>query len=150
MKNNGIEAVLVGGACVSTYSHNRYQSFDLDFVSQAVESRIWALCLTIVGSYSIFWANFGRLTEFGSISERWATFLDLLSIDRVGSSFIVDLFIFALFQGWLIDDDLKRRGVNSTDMTMLRFVAKLVPFFGMAAYLALRPSLPRNQIHSQL
>ena len=29
----GIEAVLVGGACVSIYSHNLYQSYDLDFVS---------------------------------------------------------------------------------------------------------------------
>jgi len=29
----GIDAVLVGGACVSIYSHNRYQSFDLDFVT---------------------------------------------------------------------------------------------------------------------
>jgi hypothetical protein len=33
LKSNGIEAVLVGGACVSIYSQNRYQSFDLDFVT---------------------------------------------------------------------------------------------------------------------
>jgi predicted nucleotidyltransferase len=33
LKDNQIEAVLVGGACVSIYSHNRYQSYDLDFVS---------------------------------------------------------------------------------------------------------------------
>ena len=33
LKNNEIDAVLVGGACVSIYSHNRYQSYDLDFVS---------------------------------------------------------------------------------------------------------------------
>lgn len=33
LKSNGIEAVLVGGACVSIYSHNRYQSYDLDFVT---------------------------------------------------------------------------------------------------------------------
>ncbi len=32
LKNKGIEAVLVGGACVSIYSKNRYQSYDLDFV----------------------------------------------------------------------------------------------------------------------
>jgi hypothetical protein len=30
---HGIEAVLVGGGCVSIYSKNRYQSFDIDFVS---------------------------------------------------------------------------------------------------------------------
>lgn len=33
LKNNGIEAILVGGACVSIYSHNKYQSYDLDFVT---------------------------------------------------------------------------------------------------------------------
>jgi hypothetical protein len=33
LKKSGIEVVLVGGACVSIYSHNRYQSSDLDFVT---------------------------------------------------------------------------------------------------------------------
>jgi hypothetical protein len=33
LKVNGINAVLVGGACVSIYSENRYQSSDLDFAT---------------------------------------------------------------------------------------------------------------------
>jgi hypothetical protein len=33
LHSHGIEALLVGGACVSIYTHNRYQSYDLDFVS---------------------------------------------------------------------------------------------------------------------
>lgn len=33
LKKAGIDAVLVGGACVSIYSQNRYQSSDLDFVT---------------------------------------------------------------------------------------------------------------------
>ena len=33
LKSSGINAVLVGGACVSIYSKNRYQSYDLDFVT---------------------------------------------------------------------------------------------------------------------
>jgi hypothetical protein len=33
LKNSGINAVLVGGACVSIYSENRYQSSDLDFAT---------------------------------------------------------------------------------------------------------------------
>lgn len=33
LQKAGIDAVLVGGACVSIYSQNRYQSSDLDFVS---------------------------------------------------------------------------------------------------------------------
>ncbi|HLB52703.1 MAG TPA: hypothetical protein VJK48_03210 [Chlamydiales bacterium] len=31
-KKRDIDAILVGGACVTIYSHNRYQSYDLDFV----------------------------------------------------------------------------------------------------------------------
>lgn len=33
LKAHDIPAVLVGGACVSIYSENRYQSFDLDFAT---------------------------------------------------------------------------------------------------------------------
>lgn len=33
LKDNGIDAVLVGGACVSIYTQNRYQSYDLDFAT---------------------------------------------------------------------------------------------------------------------
>lgn len=32
-KKNGMEAILVGGSCVSIYTKNQYQSYDLDFVS---------------------------------------------------------------------------------------------------------------------
>ena len=33
LKSNGVNAVLVGGACISIYTQNRYQSYDLDFVT---------------------------------------------------------------------------------------------------------------------
>lgn len=32
LRHRGIEVVLTGGSCVSIYSHNRYMSFDLDFI----------------------------------------------------------------------------------------------------------------------
>lgn len=35
LKENGIDALLVGGACVSIYTKNRYMSYDLDFISYA-------------------------------------------------------------------------------------------------------------------
>ncbi|MBI5640449.1 MAG: hypothetical protein HZA17_08490 [Nitrospirae bacterium] len=35
LRTKGIDTVLVGGACVSIYTKNRYQSFDLDFVTHA-------------------------------------------------------------------------------------------------------------------
>mmetsp|Transcript_27500 Transcript_27500/g.40625 ORF Transcript_27500/g.40625 Transcript_27500/m.40625 type:complete len:611 (+) Transcript_27500:105-1937(+) len=97
--------------------------------------------LATVGSYSIIWAFIGR-PEFGEFDERCSSFIDLLSIDRVGSSFLVDLAIFAVFQSWFIDDDLKRRGVPSGDEMLLRNIGKVIPFFGLAYYLSFRPTLP--------
>ena len=39
LKNNGIDVVLSGDACVFIYSLNRYQSFDLDFIENITTSR---------------------------------------------------------------------------------------------------------------
>lgn len=33
LKKHGIDAVLVGGACVSIYTKNKYMSYDLDYIS---------------------------------------------------------------------------------------------------------------------
>jgi len=33
LRDRGIDTILVGGACVTIYSRNRYQSYDLDFVT---------------------------------------------------------------------------------------------------------------------
>jgi ketosteroid isomerase-like protein len=114
---------------------------DLSPIAQASESPLLGVSMGLVGSGSIAWFFMGRYPEFGGLDERWTSFIDLLSIDRVGTSFVVDLVIFGLFQAWLVDDDLKRRGVSNLQ-TPLAFIAKYVPFFGMAAYLSLRPSLP--------
>ena len=35
LREKGIDALLVGGACVSIYTKNRYQSSDLDFITHA-------------------------------------------------------------------------------------------------------------------
>jgi hypothetical protein len=43
LRVNGVEAILVGGACVSIYTKNEYQSFDLDFVAQAAIKKITPL-----------------------------------------------------------------------------------------------------------
>lgn len=99
--------------------------------------------LGVVGTGSIAWGLLAR-PEFGDLATRWASLGELLSGDRLGSSFVIDLILFAFFQGWLVDDDLKRRGLGEpTDAPILRAVAKYVPFYGLCAYLLARPSLPR-------
>ena len=39
LSSRGIDVVLVGGACISIYSENRYSSFDLDFVTTGLTNR---------------------------------------------------------------------------------------------------------------
>jgi hypothetical protein len=39
LEKNGINVVLSGGACVSLFTENEYQSFDLDFIENVVTSR---------------------------------------------------------------------------------------------------------------
>lgn len=106
---------------------------------QVAESKALGLSMGFVGTGSIIWGLFARYDDFGDLATRFASLTDLLSIDRVGSSFLVDLAIFGLFQGWLVDDDVKRRGMdpNSTSVK----VAKYLPFFGLAGYLATRSEL---------
>ena len=104
-----------------------------------VESPLLGPFLGGLGVTALAWSSLARVDDFGGWSERVTSFWQLMSIDRVGSSFLVDLAIFAVFQGWLVDDDLKRRGVAEGELGPLRSVAKFVPFFGMAAYMTLRP-----------
>ena len=33
LSEHAIDSILVGGGCVSIYSQNRYQSYDLDFIT---------------------------------------------------------------------------------------------------------------------
>lgn len=134
---------------LATRSDESSESISLDDLSQPAqitESRLLAPFLSIVGTGSIFWGFFARQDEFGGLGERLGTFGELLSIDRVGSSFLVDLAIFAAFQGWLIDDDAKRRGLDPEGK--LAKIAKIVPFFGMAMYLTFRDQLPTSDLKS--
>jgi SnoaL-like domain len=117
---------------------------ELDEVSKITESQYFGPILAFVGFYSTLWAMIGRRDEFGGIADRYQSFIDLLSIDRVGSSFIVDLIIFAIFQGWFIDDDMQRRGVQESDMKELRWLGKIIPFFGLAVYFSFRPQYTKE------
>jgi hypothetical protein len=40
LRQDGIDTVLVGGACVSIYSQNRYMSYDLDYITYEDKSKV--------------------------------------------------------------------------------------------------------------
>lgn len=118
---------------------------DLDANEATVsESRLLGPVLAVVGLGSVYWGLFAR-PEFGDLPERWATLCTFLGGDRLGSSFVVDLVFFAFFQGWLVDDDLRRRGAGPDEHGALRAAAKFVPFLGLCAYMLFRPELPSKK-----
>ena len=107
------------------------------------ESKLLGPLLATVGTVAIGWGVAAR-PEFGDLPTRLASLGELLSHDRLGSSFVVDLGLFALFQGWLVDDDLRRRGVDPAEFAPAN-AAKFAPFYGLAYYLFARPPLPRRR-----
>ena len=118
---------------------------DVSAVTRVVaENKLFPVMMGLVGSGSICWGLFARVDEFGTFSARYSSLVDLLRIDRVGSSFLVDLAIFGFFQGWLVDDDAKRRGMESNSPLIV--AAKFVPFFGLVSYLVFRSKLISSTI----
>ena len=118
---------------------------ELSPVERATESRALPLLLGGVGAVAVWWFCNAR-PEFGGLDERLASLQQLLAGDRLGASFLVDLGLYALFQSWLIPDDLKRRGVD-IDSDRARPLRRLgyVPFVGLIAYLLLRPRYPATR-----
>ncbi len=100
------------------------------------ESKLPPVVFTVIGVLSLAWAVLAREDGFGA--DRFATFGQILSSDRLTFSFVVDLLYFWGFQGWLMDDDLKRRGGEAKKASA---VFKAVPFMGLAGYLLTRPKL---------
>lgn len=123
-------------------SKNAVFKEDLGQIEQFGESKITPLLFGTIGIISIYWFLNGRYEEFGDISTRLDSLKEIIYSDRLTFSFLIDLLYFYFFQGWLVDDDLKRRGVRENEKFVLRNIGKFVPFFGMITYLLNRPELP--------
>ena len=106
-------------------------------IERGMESKVLPVLLVGVVILSAFWAAFGR-PEFGDWSLRWLDLQQTLSRDRLAYSFAIDLATFWLFQACLVEDDMARRNCENPAMLWL---ARIVPFFGLAAYLYARPQL---------
>jgi hypothetical protein len=107
------------------------------------------ILLASIGIFAIYWGVAGRPEDFGPpiwvSDKRMVDFMKVLDSDRVASSFLVDFWVYGIFQGWLIDDDWKRRGRSLEEEKFLRNVAKFIPFFGLASYLIFRPQYPSSR-----
>lgn len=82
---------------------------------------------------SIVWAFSGRGDSgFGGIAERWQYLQSYLFSERLAYAFLWDMFLYSVFQPWLIGDNL---GNVKADAARLVSVVRFVPVVGLVAYL---------------
>lgn len=122
---------------------------ELDKTQVLGEWKGLGILLGSIGLYALWWGAGGRVEDakdFGppiwESGKRTTEFMKILANDRIASTIILDFWVFGFFQGWLVDDDWRRRGRSLDEESFLRNVAKFIPFFGLAAYLTFRPSYP--------
>jgi hypothetical protein len=116
---------------------------------RAAESRWWPALMTAVLAGSVLWACVGRAggdaaAAWGDPAARWAALTGMaLGTDRLAHSFLVDCATFWAFQGALLPDDLRRRGLDPARGPGAAAAALgwAVPFLGLVGYLLWRPPL---------
>ncbi|KAL6845863.1 hypothetical protein ACP4OV_024438 [Aristida adscensionis] len=82
---------------------------------------------------SIVWALFGRADAgFGGIAERWQFAQSYVFSERLAYAFLWDIFLYSIFQPWLIGDNIQNVKAGATEfVNAIRFV----PVVGLIAYL---------------
>lgn len=82
---------------------------------------------------SFVWALFGRGDAgFGGIAERWQYVQSYVFSERLAYAFLWDMFLYSIFQPWLIGDNLQNVKKDATEFVN---VVRFVPVVGLVAYL---------------
>ena len=117
---------------------------ELSAVERVGESKLLPIILGTVGTTCIYWFFNGRIEEYGALPERIDSLKEIISHDRLAFSFCVDLLYYSVFQGWLVSDDMKRRGMS--EGTFSAQVARYIPFYGLVYYFLVRDQLYKEKI----
>ncbi|XP_020586126.1 uncharacterized protein LOC110028565 isoform X1 [Phalaenopsis equestris] len=87
----------------------------------------------IVCFVSIIWAFLGRPESgFGDFDGRWRFLEHYIGSERLAYAFIWDIILYAVFQPWLIGDNLQN--VRMSDQELVN-VLRYMPVVGLVAYL---------------
>ncbi|XP_037478093.1 uncharacterized protein LOC119355394 [Triticum dicoccoides] len=82
---------------------------------------------------SVAWAFFGRAdADFGGVLDRWQYAQDYFLTERFAYAFLWDIFLYSMFQPWLIGDNLQNVKPEATAFVN---VARFIPVLGIVAYL---------------
>ena len=117
---------------------------ELSVIEKAGESKLLPIILGTVGTTCIYWFFNGRIDEYGNLPTRIDSLKEIISHDRLAFSFCVDLLYYSAFQGWLVSDDLRRRGMSPGSFGAQ--AAKFVPFYGLVYYFITRDKLPQGDV----
>ena len=118
-------------------------SAELTWLEQLGESPALPIALVGMLALSLGWGFLAR-PEFGPLAERGALLSSLLGTERLAYALTGDCLFFALFQGWLLADDLARReALPDDERARLLLIGRFVPYLGLAYYLLARPPLKR-------
>lgn len=117
-------------------------------------SESWLLPLysivILAGSVAYFLTAHPSLEIPADVGPRLQELALLCRYDILSSSFAADCVAFALFQGWLVDDDRVLRGWNGPRADRASVLAKYVPFIGLAWYLLERAVDPAaHNLHDE-
>lgn len=86
-----------------------------------------AVCLL-----SALWALYGRADgNFGNLSERFEFLISYLGSERLAYAFVWDIFLYIIFQPWLIGENLQN---IQKDRVGLVSYLRFVPVVGLVAY----------------
>ncbi|EMS68822.1 hypothetical protein TRIUR3_19321 [Triticum urartu] len=82
---------------------------------------------------SVAWAFFGRAdADFGGVLDRWQYAQDYFLTERFAYAFLWDIFLYSIFQPWLIGGNLQNVKPEATAFVN---VARFIPVLGIVAYL---------------
>lgn len=118
-------------------------------LAAAASSPLLGVTGGVVGALCVVWALFADPPGIGAgdLSDRLAFARGLLTTDRVSLAFAIDCLIYSAAQAWMIGEEydllsMRNEGKNGgggTSSSLPPRALAYVPFFGMAAWLALRP-----------
>ncbi|MFQ6647675.1 hypothetical protein Gotur_020817 [Gossypium turneri] len=83
--------------------------------------------------FSAIWALYGRMDgEFVNITDRWQFLVSYLGSERLAYAFIWDICLYAVFQPWLIGENLQN--VEKSKVGVVSYL-RFIPVVGLVAYL---------------
>ena len=82
---------------------------------------------------SVYWGLLGRADgTFGGLTERLEFFWRYVSSERLAYAFMWDIFLYSIFQPWLIGDNLENLKEDYVESVKL---TRFVPVLGLVFYL---------------